>query len=117
MPILWIPSHLARLREGDAGGQGPLNFIVLQLGYRDLFGGNPTTWEAVRARLDRYSLRAVLEVTAKISAFLNNLDGARRETEGQGRLIDGFFGARAAEVRQRVLQHRQEHPEPGAVVL
>lgn len=117
MPVLWIPSHLAESGGPRAQPDNPVRFWVLQLGYSDLFGQKPT-WDDVRARLDRYSLRAVLDVTARLSAFLDNVEGEQREVEAQKRLVDGFFGAaRGAEVWQAVIRSRQERPEVRTVAV
>ncbi len=117
MPILWIPTHLVDVGERRQPDDNPVRFWVVQLGYSELFG-QQATWDEVRTRLSRYSLRAVLDVTTRISALLANVESELREVEAQKRLVDGFFGAaRGAEVWRAVIRHREGRPEVRTVTL
>jgi len=117
MPILWIPAHLGQpVDDRRVAEPTPMNFIVLQLGYEDLFG-EPSNWEAVRDRLSRYSLRAVLDIVARISAFLKNVEGEQREREAQKRIFDGLFGEAGAPAWQRAGDERRRNPDIRSVML
>jgi hypothetical protein len=94
----------------------PTDFLIIQLGYREV-SGLATTPEALRERLSRYSLRAVLDIVARISGLLHGLDEAERNTVGQQSVCTGLFGPRACEVWDAVERHRQDVPEARAVLL
>src|SRR5215510_10559116 len=92
------------------------DFLVLQLGYKEVFGGE-ASWTAVKSRLDRYSLREVLDTLARISALLDGLEQAGRGPEAQKRLCDGLFGSRRQEVWSAVERATAERPRAWAVIL
>lgn len=116
MPILWLPHQAAPRDEGPARQDAGAPFLVLQLGYADLFR-TPTTWAAVRERLERYSLRSVLEIVSRISAILQSGDDGGRAPETQQVITGGLFGPNAPRIWQALEDRSRELGQPAVAVL
>jgi hypothetical protein len=94
-----------------------MKFWVLQLGYEEVFG-EKAEWPGVERRLQRYSLRAVLDVVGKISAYLDGVEGSAADVAAQKLISDGLFGpASGQRVWEKVAAYARKHPEVRSIAL
>jgi hypothetical protein len=73
-------------------GDDAVPFWLTTVGYQDAVGGEPSTLDAIVARLKRGSLEKVVDVIGRVAATLNAAPRDERRLAAQGRCAIGLFG-------------------------